>query len=277
MRNYFRELAHLHEQIGDERFQALVSSDNTGKVKIFCDNLIGVTGGLPVEITIGDRTYEIVRFDWGRKYDPDVSMQERAMDMNAFLGEEDGQYLLEYQDEIPAVLRNKFAFVFLNWHKTYDSRWAAMVYWRDDHWIQNWTGYEQGWFGYYRLLRRKLQSIKPTLPTEMTVGGRTYEILNFLQEGEERVNGYTMTARAKEKGAHIGQEEGEHILRHQDEIPAALQGKVVFVFTDWGHPRISERISYVHWNAEQCHWVEFWDLLSSGHWNSRYQVLRRKQ
>jgi hypothetical protein len=156
MKAYFRELAHLQEQLGDERFQALVSSDNTGKVKAFCDSLLEIAGGLPTEMTIGERTYEIVQLDLGRKYDdPDVSMQERAMDMNAYLGEEDGQYLLEHKEQIPVVIRAKFAFVFLNWQKPISCQWAAMIYWRDDHWIQDWACYEHGWFGYYRLLRRK--------------------------------------------------------------------------------------------------------------------------
>jgi hypothetical protein len=155
MKNYFRELAHLQEQLGEERLRALISSDNTGKVKAFCDSLLKIGQGLPVELTIGDRTYEIVQFDWGRRYDPEISMLERARDMNACLGKEDGDYLMEHQNEIPAMFQNKLAFVFLDWQKPISCEWAAMIYWRDDHWIQDWACYERGWFGYYRLLRRK--------------------------------------------------------------------------------------------------------------------------
>ena len=56
----FRKLAHLYEQLGEDRFQVLISSDNTGKVKDFCDQLL--KDALPTTMTVGDRTYDILGF-----------------------------------------------------------------------------------------------------------------------------------------------------------------------------------------------------------------------
>jgi hypothetical protein len=80
-------------------------------------------------------------------------------------------------------------------------------------------------------------------PTEITVGGRTYEILSFLREDEESVRGDTMVSRAVEMKANLGQEDCEHLLAHQDEIPVALRGKIIFVFTDWRNPDDRERVA----------------------------------
>ncbi|MBU4315302.1 hypothetical protein KJ673_02755, partial [Patescibacteria group bacterium] len=38
--SYFRALAHLEEQLGQEGFEALIASANTGQVKAFCDALL---------------------------------------------------------------------------------------------------------------------------------------------------------------------------------------------------------------------------------------------
>jgi len=35
-----RKLAHLHEQLGNERFATLLNSGNTGRVRVFCDELM---------------------------------------------------------------------------------------------------------------------------------------------------------------------------------------------------------------------------------------------
>ena len=61
--NDFRKLAHMWEQLGDERFQALISSDNTGKVKDLCDQLL--KDAIPTKlVNIGpeNRSYDILSF-----------------------------------------------------------------------------------------------------------------------------------------------------------------------------------------------------------------------
>ena len=116
--------------------------------------------------------------------------------------------------------------------------------------------------------------VKDAIPTTMTVGGRTYDLLGFLQGDEKQVVGHTMVARAKEMSANLGEEDGQHILKHQADIPEALRGKVYFVFTDWRDPGGSENVACLYWDDDR--WVQFWDWLDSGSWGGGGRVLRRK-
>lgn len=114
---------------------------------------------------------------------------------------------------------------------------------------------------------------KKGLPIEMTLDGVAYDILGFLRGDEKSVIGHTMVDRAKEMNAHNGKEERERLLKHQDEIPAILRGKVVFVFTDERHPDSPEGVCYVYWGGDR--WVKYWGWLDD-RWYDFYRVLRRK-
>lgn len=61
------------------------------------------------------------------------------------------------------------------------------------------------------------------------------ELVPFLRDGEKVLCGYDMMGRARyEFGADLGQEDGEFLLEHQDEIPAELrQFYLVFSRTVW--------------------------------------------
>jgi len=111
------------------------------------------------------------------------------------------------------------------------------------------------------------------MPTTMTIAGRTYDLLGFLRGDEKSVRGTVMVDRAKEMSAHLGADDGRHLLDHQDEIPVALRGKIVFVFTDWRHPGGSVNVYYVYWSGSR--WVRDWDWLDFG-WDGFYRVLCRK-
>jgi len=115
--------------------------------------------------------------------------------------------------------------------------------------------------------------IKSALPTEMTVGGRVYEILSFLREGETSVRGDVMVSRAKEMNAHLGKEDCKFLLAHQDEIPSALRGKIVFVFPDWRDPGAREDVAGLDWGGDG--WHRDWDWLDGG-WRGSARLLRRK-
>lgn len=150
----FRAMAHLLEQLGDERFTALIDSGNTRKVKGFCDELI--KSSIPTTMNIGGRTYDILGFH--KEGDTHVKgkvMVGRAKDMSANLGKDDGQHLLDHQYEIPVALRGKAVFVFTDWRHPDDSERVYYVYWNDDRWFMDY-----GWLGRdfgedYRVLRRK--------------------------------------------------------------------------------------------------------------------------
>ena len=110
------------------------------------------------------------------------------------------------------------------------------------------------------------------LPTTMTLGGKTYEILRFTQK-DKKVDGWEMKKRAKKMGANLGEIDGRHILNHQDEIPVALRGKVLFVFPDWrcdvlfGHP-----MTFIYW-VNGC-WIENW-IPGTNDFFGGFRVLRR--
>lgn len=108
----------------------------------------------------------------------------------------------------------------------------------------------------------------------MTVGGRTYEILGFLKGDEKSVIGHVMVDRAKEMSANLGKDDGEHVLKYQNEIPAALRGKVAFVFTDCRRPGDPERVRDIYWSGDR--WVGDWDRLDGVNWNGIDRLLRRK-
>ena len=154
----FRKLAHLEEQLGDERFQALIDSDNTGRVKDFCDGLAKAVGSaLPTEMTVGGRVYEILSFlreEDGGSVRGDV-MVSRAKELGANLGKEDCEFILAHQADIPVALRGKVTFVFPDWRHPDDRESVAYVDWRVGGWCQGWGWLSDGWYGHGRLLRRK--------------------------------------------------------------------------------------------------------------------------
>ncbi|MFH1946935.1 MAG: hypothetical protein ABIJ23_02135 [Candidatus Magasanikbacteria bacterium] len=149
-----RSTAHLQREIGDELFDALVSSDNTERVRQFAKTL--VADAIPIEMTIGGRTYDLLGFLKGNeKSVKGDTMVIRAKEMNANLGKEEGEHLLKHQDEIPVALRGKIVFVFTDWRLPGVPVRVAYVYWDDDGWVQGWHWLGLDWYGLVRVLRRK--------------------------------------------------------------------------------------------------------------------------
>jgi len=150
----FRAMAHLLEQLGDEQFAALIDSGNTGKVKNFCEGLI--KDALPTTMTVGGRTYDILGFLQGNeKLVKGDIMVTRAVNMNANLGEDDGQYLLDHQDEIPAVLRNRVVFVFTDWRHPSGPERVCSLCWDGSRWIKYWYWLDYDFREGSRVLCRK--------------------------------------------------------------------------------------------------------------------------
>ncbi len=125
------------------------------------------------------------------------------------------------------------------------------------------------------VVREFAKTLANVLPTTMTLGGRVYDLLGFLRGDEKSVRSTTMVERVKEMNANLGQDDGQHLLDHQDEIPVVLRGKVVFVFTDWRHPGVSEHVACVVWGGDSRRWVQDWNWLVYG-WGGNGRVLRRK-
>ena len=112
---------------------------------------------------------------------------------------------------------------------------------------------------------------KPT--TEFTIGGRVYELVPFLSEGESCVSGDTMVERAQELKANLGEEDGAFILEHQNDIPQEYRGKIYLVFTSWRVPSLPRGVAYLRWDGDL--WFQYWHWLA-GDWVGDGRLLRRR-
>lgn len=113
------------------------------------------------------------------------------------------------------------------------------------------------------------------LPTEMVIAGRVYEILAFHKDGEDCIGGNTIVERAKSMDANLGEDDGQWLLKYQDQIPVALRGKVGFVFTDWRQPDDSSYVADISWRGG--HWIHLRGWLNGGVWDDSYRILRRRK
>ena len=119
------------------------------------------------------------------------------------------------------------------------------------------------------------------LPTEMTVGGITYEILSFMRDEDLNfvVDGDTMIERVKEMGAYLGKEDGEHILKYQDDIPHDLRERgLLFAFPGW-RALDNMDVYFTYWFKSDKKWVlRRFPLNSNGGsiWGRDTMVFRRK-
>lgn len=276
-----RSAAHLLRELGEDLFNALISSDNTGKVREFAKTLLKQTGApsiLPTEMIVGGVTFEILSFlKEGEDSVTGKTMVNRSKEMNASLGEEDCQHIIEHQSDIPVELRDGVAFVFTDWRHLGAPEDVAYVDWRCDRWVRNWGLLDEGWKGLDRVLRRKQPFVLPapvSPPIKIILGDRVYEALSFGKKGERVVDGNTVLARAKEMRAELGEEDGRYFLSHQDEIPVELRSGISFLFTNWRHPVRSDEIACVSWNGN-C-----WELCSyrfNRDWPSYVRIVHRKQ
>ncbi len=147
----FRKLAHLQEQLGEERFQALLDPANTGKVKQFCDEL-----PLPTEITLGHYTYELLSV---LRDDEDMvngdTVVERAAEMSANTGIDDARKLFRNQSSIPKRLRGRVMIAFPDWHNPFNCREVYCYRWVGGRWKDEAHSLDDDWYPSTLVLRRK--------------------------------------------------------------------------------------------------------------------------
>ncbi len=108
-----------------------------------------------IEIKTDNGVYEVLKLL--REGDTSISGEEMsslAKEMNAQLGEEDCNYLLEHEYEIPKELQDDYL-IFPGWRCPGNPDSVAVLYWSGGRWIQNWHGVEDDWYGHDRLVRRK--------------------------------------------------------------------------------------------------------------------------
>jgi hypothetical protein len=83
------------------------------------ESVVAEADTLPAEtMTVGGITFEILPIHReGEKSVRMLMMIDRAREMKADLGEEDGKFILDHQDEIPKALRGNTYFVFPGWQR----------------------------------------------------------------------------------------------------------------------------------------------------------------
>ena len=88
-----------------------------------------------------------------------TEMLKRAKELNACGTQEDLDYLLSHQDEIPEEMKGKYI-VFTELRHPGDSESVACVFWGDGfrRWIQDWGWLDNDWNGRGRVLRRKSET-----------------------------------------------------------------------------------------------------------------------
>lgn len=115
-------------------------------------------GTLPPLITLGTHVYEIL--GCCREEEKSVSgftMEERAKEMGAHLGQVDGIHLLNHQAEIPEIFRGKIGFIFTDWFHPNNPHKRAVILWDGrSSWALHWYPFfDNAWRRKYRVLRRK--------------------------------------------------------------------------------------------------------------------------
>lgn len=113
----------------------------------------------------------------------------------------------------------------------------------------------------------------PALPTEFTIGDHIYELVPFLKEDESYVSGDVLVERAKELNANLGVEDDQFMLKHQDEIPQELRGKLYLVFPGWRDPSRPRYVACLDWWVGG-RWCQRWYLGSR--WDGRARLVRRR-
>ena len=137
------------------------------------------------------------------------------------------------------------------------------------------------YFGHYHLRNdntnnsgEELIEGSSSIPTKMTVGDRTYDILSVAEKSQTPV-GHSVIKQIKKMNAHLGKEDAQYLLRHQLDIPTVLQGKVNFIFTDYRFDGDFNDVCCVTWNSHHQKWIYF--RFSLNHlWVYPDKVLRRK-
>lgn len=108
------------------------------------------------------------------------------------------------------------------------------------------------------------------MPKELLViGGRTYEMLDFMGN-DTCIKLDEVARRAAEMNANLGKEDGKFLIAHRDEIPEELRN-TVFIFPDWRpfrHEGDDEYLCFVFYDdkgrpSSFLRWVEtgrsLWD------------------
>lgn len=115
--------------------------------------------GLLKEMNLGKRVYDALGFLQGQEVEifGDV-MVDRVTVMNADLGEEDMDYLVDHQDEISAAFRDKVIFVFTSAQHPGKPGNIFFIFWShgSSRWCLGWDLLGGRWGKKHMVIRRNL-------------------------------------------------------------------------------------------------------------------------
>lgn len=106
----------FQKSLGPARLAAMLDPRNLEKVLSFSDSLLGHHASgvtLPSILTIGDRGYRIVTI----LPESEMPIGDRLIFHGAVGIEEEGQYILAHEDQIPQTFRDRVVFLFASKNK----------------------------------------------------------------------------------------------------------------------------------------------------------------
>jgi len=112
------------------------------------------------------------------------------------------------------------------------------------------------------------------LPDSIVLPDGTYEVVSFLREGEESIDGELVLQRARELGANIGATDGEYLLRHQASIPAVFRKRVTFICTSWWSSREWGEVWFIMWDDISNRWEKRRSVMHGHSYSSNMRLLR---
>jgi|GEM_PF-1830288 len=123
------------------------------------------------------------------------------------------------------------------------------------------------------LLRNFVRETK--LPRTLALGDREYEILDFFEENEDRMIGEKMHILSGKKNASSEEDDGTHLLKHQNEIPEIMRGNITFVFANWENDSGNKKFDLNLWLAGFVSWTHqiYGDLIPD-QWTVSFSSLR---
>lgn len=155
------EVVKFFDDLGEENSKKLIEKENREKVLKFCKSLIFLKNQskvLPAEIFIGDRIYEVIPY-LKEKERPITGYEviRRAEEIGFNLGNDDAEYVLKHQQDIPSILY-MYYFIFTDWRVDQDN--PDFLYYIDkdptcNQWCRNYKWKEENYWNHLGLLLRR--------------------------------------------------------------------------------------------------------------------------
>ena len=189
------------------------------------------------------------------------TLDHRARQVGAHIDEEHGQYLVDHQNDLPALFRRRYNFAFFDWRHPNHPNSAYNVYTRkrSDGWFLGWYHIDGRWARSTRVVYMEPSIQLPqgvlaqtgVLPMMMGMGPehRSYLIHDLDQE---RGSGVVCTDAAK----YADEDDGQCIIDHQDQILDLVPRNAIILFLNWRHHSRPNYVYCARWSKSTQRWVK---------------------